>query len=131
MTIEMAGQTWRAVGLNDWWRLSKYYAGARFRAHVDSAVDKSDTLRSMFTVNIYLNGGFDGGATRFFVGTKSRMACGTAANPPVCAVVPRAGDALVFRQPPGADYMHDGEELRSGVKYLLRSDVMYERASSG
>jgi len=38
---------------------------------------------------------------------------------------PRAGEALIFRQPPAAQYYHDGEELRSGVKYLFRTDVMY------
>ena len=41
--------------------------------------------------------------------------------------LPRAGRACVFRQPPDASYMHDGEELSGGVKYLLRTDVMYRR----
>ena len=35
-TVQLEGATWRAVGLNDWWRLSKYYPGSRFRAHVDA-----------------------------------------------------------------------------------------------
>ena len=39
---------------------------------------------------------------------------------------PAPGAACVFRQPPGAQYRHDGELLATGVKYLLRTDVMYE-----
>jgi hypothetical protein len=41
---------------------------------------------------------------------------------------PETGACLVFRQPPGACLLHDGEEVRAGIKYLLRTDVMYRRA---
>ena len=71
----------------------------------------------MYTVNIYLNGGFEGGRTRF------RDANGIVE----AAVIPSQGQCLIFRQPPSAAYRHDGEELLSGFKYLLRSDVMYRR----
>jgi len=48
---------------------------------------------------------------------------------PDIAVVPEAGRCLLFQQPPGQCYFHDGEELGSGCKYLFRSDVMYRRVS--
>ena len=46
------------------------------------------------------------------------------------AVAPEAGLAAVFRQPPEELLYHDGEELRRGVKYLLRTDVMYRKVDA-
>jgi len=37
------------------------------------------------------------------------------------AVVPRAGMALLFQH----QLLHEGCVMESGVKYVLRSDVMY------
>ena len=37
----------------------------------------------------------------------------------------------MFRQPPGMDYLHDGEVVHSGYKYLFRTDVMYKRSPAG
>ena len=45
-------------------------------------------------------------------------------------VVPAAGRCLLFRQPPGRSYYHDGEEVGSGCKYLFRTDVMYRKVAS-
>ena len=43
------------------------------------------------------------------------------------STAPGPGRAVVFRQPPGRYFYHDGEALGSGRKYLLRTDVMYRR----
>jgi hypothetical protein len=59
---------------------------------------------------LYLNGGFEGGATVFLEGTKDR-------------VQPVAGMALVFQH----NIYHEGERLESGVKYIMRSDAMFQR----
>merc|ERR1712060_1013550 len=99
---------------NECWRLAKYYPGDQFKGHCDAPFVRSNDEWSMLTVNIYMNGGFEGGATRF--GTNNYL-----------SVTPEAGLCLLFRQPPGQQYYHDGEQLRSGVKYLFRSDVMYRR----
>ena len=48
----------------------------------------------------------------------------------VAAVAPEAGHCLLFRQPPGYRLPHDGEEVKGGIKYLLRSDVMYRRVGA-
>jgi len=111
-------ESWKVVGLNEKFRLSKYFPGDEFGSHCDANFKRSRTERSMYTVNIYLNGGFKNGRTRFYKDTPgSKM---------IYATVPEPGAALVFRQPPGQYYLHDGERLGSDVKYLLRTDVMYE-----
>jgi len=113
---------WDAYGLNTCFRLSKYHPGDRFQEHCDAAFTKERGQdMSMFTVNIYLNDVKDGGATRFYF-RRARKADQE--------IPPEAGLCLLFRQPPGQHYFHDGEQLASGLKYLLRTDVMYRRRST-
>lgn len=125
-TVTLDGQIWDACGLNEVWRLAKYYPGDRFGRHCDACFDRESSQcsegaeMSMLTVNIYMNGGFEGGKTRFY-GLNDEI------PDPSFAVQPDTGLCLLFRQPPGRAYYHDGEELLSGVKYLFRSDVMYRQ----
>ena len=119
--LTVDGETWHAVGLNECWRLAKYFPGDRFEAHCDACYDRSDTERSMFTVNVYMNDVAHGGATRFYSGTREDT------ETPVLSVQPEAGLAVIFRQPPEEQLLHDGEELAGGTKYLFRSDVMYRQ----
>ena len=37
------------------------------------------------------------------------------------AIEPRTGNALLFQHP----LLHEGSVLRAGLKYVLRTDVMY------
>merc|ERR1712220_28138 len=80
---------------------------------------------SMFTVNAYMADvpRKHGGATRFF----HDMAYGQKAATPVLVVQPEAGLAVVFRQPPHEFLPHDGEQLKDGTKFLIRTDVLYRR----
>eukprot|EP00403_Amphidinium_massartii_P031023 CAMPEP_0178406322 /NCGR_PEP_ID=MMETSP0689_2-20121128/18852_1 /TAXON_ID=160604 /ORGANISM="Amphidinium massartii, Strain CS-259" /LENGTH=232 /DNA_ID=CAMNT_0020027359 /DNA_START=72 /DNA_END=770 /DNA_ORIENTATION=- len=117
-TLKHKGATWDAVGLNECWRLAKYYPSDRFCGHCDAHFERSGSEMSMLTVNIYMNGGFEGGSTRFYFADRSK---------PDVAIEPKPGRCLLFRQPPAASLYHDGEELRTGTKYLFRSDVMYLR----
>ena len=59
-TIHQGGAEWEAVGLNECWRLAKYFPGDRFGAHVDARFIRSQDEHSMYTVNIYMNDGFKG-----------------------------------------------------------------------
>jgi len=83
-----------------------------------STKPKEVVQKSMYTVNIYMNGGFEGGETVF---TKEDM------KTPILTVQPKAGLCLIFRQPRHTYLYHLGETLKSGRKVLFRSDVMYER----
>jgi len=114
---------WEACGLNECWRLAKYHPGDRFKGHCDANFSRKDNVEeSMLTVNIYMNEGFEGGSTRFYLDDDKH---GHAKPKPTFSVKPETGLCLLFRQPPGQGYYHDGEELQSGLKYLFRSDVMY------
>jgi len=118
-TVECEGCTWDIIGLNNCWRLAKYFPHDRFQRHCDAAYVHSSSERSMFTVNIYMNGNFEGGKTRFYGGKNKQTI--------LYEAIPETGQCVIFRQPPGAAYSHDGEELRSNVKYLFRTDIMYRK----
>src|SRR5262249_27378395 len=55
----------RAVGLNERFRFYRYGPGQYFRWHHDGAFVRDERERSLFTVMVYLNEGFEGGATEF------------------------------------------------------------------
>jgi hypothetical protein len=71
--------------------------------------------QSFMMLNIYLATvpSSAGGTTRFL----------SASQEVITKIQPELGQALMFRD----DVWHDGEELSEGVKYLLRTDVMYVR----
>lgn len=97
----------RATGFNERLRFYRYDPGQRFALHGDGYFrrpDGSETSRMSFLV--YLNEGFEGGETELV-------------DLGVC--VPKTGLALCFRHP----YLHEGRAVRSGVKYVLRTDIMY------
>jgi predicted 2-oxoglutarate/Fe(II)-dependent dioxygenase YbiX len=96
------GQT--AQGLPKDLRFYKYSIGERFKMHKDGAWTERG-LTSQLTLLVYLNEGFEGGDTQFRD----------------CTVTPQTGDALLFIH----DTWHEGTAVTSGVKYVLRSDVLY------
>mmetsp|Transcript_22026 Transcript_22026/g.48028 ORF Transcript_22026/g.48028 Transcript_22026/m.48028 type:complete len:287 (-) Transcript_22026:272-1132(-) len=118
---------WRALGLNECFRIAKYYPGDRFAPHCDAFFKRNAAEMSMFTVNVYLNDGFEGGATRFYPPCQYRHES-SLPNPDL-VISPRPGLAAVFRHEE-TFLLHDGEAVRSGFKYLLRTDIMYQRISS-
>jgi hypothetical protein len=93
------------VGLNERFRFYRYRPGQRFRHHTDGVHTAANGDFSQFTLLVYLNDDFDGGATEF-----TRL-----------VVRPEGGAALIFHH----QIEHAGAEVLSGVKYVLRTDVMY------
>ena len=49
---------------------------------------------------------------------------GTAIREPVAEIVPREGMALCFEH----ELLHAGQTVLSGNKYIIRADLMFERA---
>jgi prolyl 4-hydroxylase len=100
---------YEACGLNELFRFYKYNPGQRFKMHRDGSYERNETECSFYTFLLYLNDGFEGGETAFENG---------------CTVNPKKGSLLVFHHP----LRHEGKILISGIKYALRTDVMYKLA---
>jgi hypothetical protein len=118
---------WHPSGLNNCLRFCKYSAGGFFRKHCDAMFQRSEDEQSLFTCMFYLNGDLDGGATRFlhFDCPLDGDALERAKDKDVLASVPpEAGLCILFYQ---KGLLHEGEDLHSGVKYILRTDMMFRR----
>jgi hypothetical protein len=105
-----------AFGFNPNIRVYRYRGveGDHFGPHVDERVRASGGL-SKFTALFYLSQPTEGGRTIFYDEHGEER----------CAIEPSVGRALFFRH--GADLPeHEGEEVRGGVKYVLRSDVLFK-----
>jgi hypothetical protein len=110
---------WQALGFNERFRFYRYDVGQQFTPHYDGYVQRDNGERSLLTFMIYLNDDFEGGETRFY--EPSSIYC---PDPPErFSVKPVRGQALVFihRQ------LHEGARIVQGRKYVLRTDVMYQR----
>ena len=93
------------IGLNELFRFYRYQRGHQFKGHYDESYIRNEREASYFTFMVYLNDNFQGGDTTFHG---------------LC-IRPRQGMALIFLH----SLYHEGSEVTQGVKYVLRSDVMY------
>jgi hypothetical protein len=111
---------WTAIGLNERLRFYRYDPGQRFAPHRDGSYIRQNGECSRLTFMIYLNGGFEGGETRFYLRHSYLELFNSSAVPDV-SVVPTTGIVLCFLH----QLRHEGAPVISGRKYVLRSDVMY------
>lgn len=110
-------EIWHLKGLNSRFRYCRYRQGQYFNRHLDGVYYQSERVQSMLTFMLYLNGAneFEGGRTLFYPSKDS---------PEIwAAYLPQAGDLIIFDH----NLWHEGEVLTAGEKYVLRSDVLYER----
>jgi hypothetical protein len=91
-------------GLNERVRYLRYAGGERFAPHADISHSRG-MLRSFLTFILYLNDDFEGGQTDFFGH----------------AVTPRTGTVILFPH----ELRHEGRPVFAGVKYVLRTEVMF------
>jgi hypothetical protein len=116
-----------AVGLNARFRFYRYSVGDFFNPHTDGAwpgtrivndrlvQDAYGDRYSQMTFLIFLSGGYEGGRTLFHTGPST-----------VPGVSTPKGAVLAF--PHGTHPLHcvhAGEEITKGVKYIIRTDVLY------
>ncbi|CAM9331239.1 unnamed protein product [Ectocarpus sp. 12 AP-2014] len=143
----------RPLACNSNIRIYRYAVGQRFGKHIDESVDDENGLTSQWTILIYLNGGGEGGGGAAAGGgapgskKKGRSDGGGAFAGAVEEGAPLRGGETVFYKGNYGDkvaasfsprqgaclvhghgqqcLLHEGAAVTSGVKYLLRTDVMY------
>lgn len=122
----------RPLGINARFRFYRYNPGDFFKPHTDGAWSGSRVVNgelhnnaypdrfSQMTLLLFLNDDFEGGATRFLV----RDATGGGKR---IDVRTPAGGALCF--PHGMNPLHcvhSSEPVIEGVKYIIRSDILFD-----
>ncbi|KAG9661450.1 hypothetical protein KCU95_g19412, partial [Aureobasidium melanogenum] len=124
----MRGEVWEASRLNERMRFLRYEGGEYFRVHEDGVYQTADgSERSFFTFHLYLNGHgeinnasatdddtLQGGATTFHSHNMKRK----------YDVLPKTGRVLIFQH---RNLWHSGDDVIQGVKYTMRSDILYKR----
>ncbi|XP_047329807.1 uncharacterized protein LOC124933450 [Impatiens glandulifera] len=123
-----------AVGLNPNIRLYRYKVGQCFGQHIDESVDLGEGKRTHYTLLIYLSGGFkpkskkdsntlqDDASSETLVGGETVFYGHR--NSIVAEVPPSEGMALLHIH--GHKCMlHEAQKVTKGIKYVLRSDVVF------
>lgn len=110
---------WNLVGLNERFRFYRYQSGQTFKPHWDGSYERSDWESSKLSLLIYLSADFVGGETIFYQDVGMRKACFETRQ---AVVVPQQGQVLFFEH----QQLHEGAPVTSGIKYVLRTDVMYK-----
>ena len=101
---------WGLCGFNERFRYYRYENEQFFKLHMDGTFRRNESEESFLTFLIYLNDDFTGGLTDFIWER----------------VKPKTGSALVFPH----RHMHQGSVVTSGVKYVLRTDVLYRNEAN-
>lgn len=102
-------ETLRLVGLNERLRMYRYRAGQRFDPHMDHWYRPAANQITLHTILVYFNDDFEGGETRFQEQIEQ-------------TVIPTRGTVAIFQH----KIRHEGCLVRRGIKYAMRSDVIYE-----
>lgn len=105
ISLEIHG--WKPVGLNERFRFYRYEKHQMFRIHRDFPYQR-ENQESKLSLIIYLNEEFEGGQTDF------RQ----------LEISPKTGRAIAFEH----NLLHEGKAVTSGIKYAVRTDVMYEKS---
>jgi 2-oxoglutarate-Fe(II)-dependent oxygenase superfamily protein len=144
------GYQWHATHINDHFRFCKYVSGDGFTPHIDGEKLLDVDIQAMITVNIYLNTLPEEcqGATRIIQPLEEKEQSNNASDDlhsiskvsnhaesvitfqdkiyqVLYSVYPVAGSAAVF---PSNGPLHDGAPVKAGEKFLLRTDIVFQRS---
>lgn len=99
--------------LNNRIHFYRYDVGQKFDWHFDGFYSPDAYSKSYFTFFAYLSDDFEGGGTSFNIKSIDKKDEFT--------IKAKAGTALFFYH----KLLHRGDEVTKGIKYAMRSDVMY------
>lgn len=100
------------IGLTPFFRFYRYEGEQKFNMHKDGRKEHNGNHTRM-TMLVYLNDLKGSGATRFRDADMD--------------VFPRSGKALLFQH----ELWHAGMPVKNGIKYVLRTDVLFDSESEG
>jgi len=134
-TITIDECRWDICRFLDYWRFLKYGSSQKFRTHYDGSKkfyndEENRYEMSIYTLNVYLNDGFEKGGTRFYMNCKenAKVYNDDEAGEITHVVNPSRGSSLIFNHC-NKGYLHDGEPLEVSdsvkEKYLMRADLIY------
>jgi len=129
------GIEWTAVGLVDRFRFYRYNRNDSYPRHMDGSYRR--TVRrfqegkevefkqqSFLTLLIYLNEDFEGGSTNFFPDSQHcRFLSDMENKEPLYRIQPKTGRALVNIH----TVFHEGSAVERGTKYVVRTDILFEK----
>lgn len=95
------------IGVTPFFRFYRYEGDQKFNMHKDGRKEHIGN-HTRLTMLVYLNDLKDSGATRF--------------RDAQIDIFPKSGKALLFRH----ELWHAGMPVNNGVKYVLRTDVLFE-----
>ena len=115
------GGIWFPHSCNEAIKINRYDPGGMFTRHRDGPWIPCEDMASIYTVLIYLNDCFEGGATTFWKQRKDHW--NRVRDDDVATVRPVRGTAVVFNH----DAWHSGDVVAKGCKYVLRTEVIFHR----
>jgi hypothetical protein len=132
---DIGGQEWSIVGCVDRIRFYKYSRNEEYPEHMDGSYSRTVTYNSepirtykqhsFLTLLIYLNEGFQGGNTKFYPDKQHCRFLRDVENKQAAHIIePKQGLALINVH----NILHEGSKVESGVKYVLRTDILYQKS---
>ena len=119
--INAFGRLWKASKLNTRFRICRYRGelSHHFGPHCDGIYPESNNRMSILTCMFYLNDSseFEGGLTNFFKHRTNVVSLSVAPSPGLC---------LIFHQNEVEHCYHEGTRVLKGLKYILRTDIMFD-----
>lgn len=119
---KMSEGEWKFHKLNPHLRICRYNDKGRFGKHYDLGYHPDPlSIRTIKTCMIYLNDEFKDGCTRFYKGELDVEK----SHEMFYKLKPKTGMCIIFNQ----HIVHDGEIVKDGLKYIMRTDVFYKAIS--